>query len=217
MTETGIKAFGYLRVSGKSQVEGLGFDRQIEKINGYAAITGIKIVQWFREEGVSGSLADRPALQEMMVALMSDGVHTVLIEKLDRLARDMMVQENLLWDMKKQGITLISVAEPDFCSEDPTRILMRQIMGAIAQYDKTMIVLKLRAARQRARIKSGIREGAKPYGILDGEREIAQRMIELKKRLNYRQVASKLNDEGIATRSGKRWFPATVRKILVRR
>jgi DNA invertase Pin-like site-specific DNA recombinase len=215
--KTEIKAFGYLRVSGKSQVEGMGFDRQMEKITAYAADTGITIVQCFREEGVSGSLADRPALQEMMVALMSDGVHTVLIEKLDRLARDMMVQENLLWDMKKQGITMISVAEPDFCSDDPTRILMRQIMGAIAQYDKTMIVLKLRAARQRARIRSGVREGAKPYGTLDGEREIAGRMVELKKRMNYRQVASVLNDEGITTRRGKRWFPATVRKILVRR
>ena len=49
------KAFGYLRVSGKSQVEGDGFGRQKATITKYAKANGIEIVRWFQEEGVTGT------------------------------------------------------------------------------------------------------------------------------------------------------------------
>jgi DNA invertase Pin-like site-specific DNA recombinase len=58
-----IKAFGYLRVSGKGQIEGDGFPRQLQAIKAHAAANGISVVKVFREEGVSGSVEnmDRPA------------------------------------------------------------------------------------------------------------------------------------------------------------
>src|ERR1700678_3537493 len=146
------KAFGYLRVSGKGQIEGDGFDRQRDKIKAYATANGIQIVKWYEEEGVSGTIIDRPALQEMLVAIMSNGVHTFLIEKLDRLARDQMVQEHIVQDCQAKDIEIISVMEPDLCVDDPTRKLLRGVMGLISEYDKTMIVLKLKAARDRQRI-----------------------------------------------------------------
>jgi DNA invertase Pin-like site-specific DNA recombinase len=55
-----------------------------------------------------------------------------------------MVSESILADFQRKGVTVVSVAEPDLCSSDPTRILMRQMMSAFAQYEKSMIVLKLR-------------------------------------------------------------------------
>jgi hypothetical protein len=67
--------------------------------------------------------------------------------KLDCLARDLMIQEHIIADLQRRGINLISVAEPDLRSDDPSRKMMRQIMGAIAEYDKSMVVLKLRGAR----------------------------------------------------------------------
>ena len=115
----------------------------------------------------------------MLVALLSSGVLTVIIEKLDRLARDLIVQETILGDMRKRGFELISVAEPDLCSDDPSRKLMRQIMGAIAEYDRDMIVLKLHAARQRVRAKGERCEGGKPFGARPGEQAIIGRMKEL--------------------------------------
>jgi hypothetical protein len=48
---------------------------------------------------------------------------------------------------------------------------MRQIMGAIAEYNKSMVVLKLRGDRQRMRERGSRCEGAKPYGALPGEAE----------------------------------------------
>lgn len=85
--------FAYLRVSGAGQVEGDGFERQLAAVCNYAQANGIKVARIFREEGVSGKkdLANRPALQELVTALHSNGVRLVLIEKLDRLARDLMV------------------------------------------------------------------------------------------------------------------------------
>src|SRR5215469_1471148 len=100
--------------------------------------------------------------------------------RLDRLARDLMVQEHIVADCQRRGITLLSTAEPDLCSTDPTRILMRQILGAVAAYDKAMVVLKLRGARERKRAATGRCEGAKPYGELPGEREVLQRMQSLR-------------------------------------
>jgi DNA invertase Pin-like site-specific DNA recombinase len=213
------KAFGYLRVSGKSQVDGDGFPRQKKAIKEWAAANGVTIVRWFEEKGVNGSLLERPALSEMMIALMSNGVHFVVVEKLDRLARDQMVQESIIQSLLKQGFELASAAagEENLCGSDPGRKLMRTIMGAIAEYDKMMIVLKLRAARQRAKAKDGRCEGAKPFGTLDGEPDVLARLVDLRASgANYEAIAKQLNAEGVKTRSKGEWFPASVRKILVR-
>ena len=165
------KAHAYLRVSGKGQVEGDGFTRQLKAIREYAAAHDIRIVNVYREEGVSGTKesADRPAWSELMTALHSNGVRVVIIERLDRLARDLMVQETIIADLRKYGFELVSVAEPDLMANDPTRILVRQMMGAVAQYEKSQIVLKLRGARMRKRAKEGRCEGRKPYGFYEGE------------------------------------------------
>ncbi len=79
------KAFAYLRVSGKGQVEGDGFARQLEAIRQFAKQHSIRVVRVFREEGVSGTkdLEHRPAFLEMMEALHGNGVKLVLVEKLD--------------------------------------------------------------------------------------------------------------------------------------
>jgi DNA invertase Pin-like site-specific DNA recombinase len=210
------KAFAYLRVSGKGQLDGDGFPRQKAAIKAYADWHGIRIVRWFQEE-VSGTkdLGSRPALQEMLIALHSNGTRLVMVEKLDRLARDLMVQETIVADLRKNGFELLSVAEPDLCSDDPSRKLVRQVFGAISEYERAMIVLKLRAARQRIRAREGRCEGRKPYGTRPGEQEVIARARKLRGQgLNYSQIKDKLNSEGRPTRAGGQWFAATVSRIL---
>jgi DNA invertase Pin-like site-specific DNA recombinase len=99
------------------------------------------------------------------VALHSNGTKLVLVERLDRLASDLMIQESIIAEMKRHGFEIFSVAEPDLCSDDPSRTLMRQMLGAFAQYERAIIVQKIRGARQRSRAKNGRREGRKPYRI----------------------------------------------------
>jgi DNA invertase Pin-like site-specific DNA recombinase len=197
------KAFAYLRVSGKGQVDGDGFPRQHLAVKAYAKEHGISIVKVYREEGVTGSreTMDRPQWAEMMAALHANGVRTIIIEKLDRLARDLMVQEAAIADLRKSGFTLISVAEPDLMATDATRVLVRQMMGAVAQYDKTQIV--------------GRCEGRKPFGHREGEQAAIERMKALQASgLSVRAVTARLNAEGVATRSGGVWRDAVVGRIL---
>ncbi len=68
---------------------------------------------------------DRPAWAEMIAALHSNGVRTIIVEKLDRLARDLMIQEAAIADLRKHVLNLVSAQEPDLMASDPTRVLMR--------------------------------------------------------------------------------------------
>lgn len=214
-----MKAFAYLRVSSRGQVEGDGLDRQLLACQKYAAANGLEIETVFREEGVCGGteLENRPALQQLYLALNDSETKVILIEKLDRLARDLMIQETMIADFKKHGYELVSASEPDLCSEEPSRILMRQIFGAVAQYDRAMIVLKLRGARERKKSKIGRCEGRKPYGTTQEERENIDYMIALHAE-GWRtdRIAEMMNRTRRTTRMGKRWHSGTVSKILSR-
>jgi DNA invertase Pin-like site-specific DNA recombinase len=215
-----IKAFAYLRVSGKSQVDGDGFPRQLEAIMLYAKANDIRIVNVFHEKAICGAteLENRPALLALMEALEANGTKLVLIEKLDRLARDLMIQESIIADIRKRGFDLISVMEPDLLQTDPSRKMMRQMFCAIYEYDKAMIVLKLRGARQRKKAATGRCEGRKPYGSRIGEADVLGKMRMMRlSGMSFGRIAAELNSEGIVTRTaGKRWHGFSVNQILAR-
>lgn len=211
------KAFAYLRVSGKGQVEGDGFTRQLEAIRKYATSNDLKIAKVYKEEGVSGTTdwENRPAFSEMMAAMLANGTRTVLVERLDRCARDLMVQESIIADFRRKGLKIVSVNEPDLCSDDPSRVLMRQMLGAFFQYEKTLLVAKLRGARQRIRVKDGRCEGRKAYGARPGESQVIERMTALRKDgLAVDKVAAALNSEGLKPRAGQNWYATSVYRVL---
>jgi DNA invertase Pin-like site-specific DNA recombinase len=119
--------------------------------------------------------------------------------------------------MQERGITLISVTEHDLGSTDPTRIMFRQILGAIHQYEKSMIVLKLRGARQRMKVRTGRCEGRKPFGSRPGEDMVLNRIRELRSAgLGFDRIAEILNAEGCRPRSGKQWHGNVLNRILTR-
>jgi DNA invertase Pin-like site-specific DNA recombinase len=210
-------AFAYLRVSGKGQLEGDGFTRQRGAIEEYAKANGIEIVRTFEEVEISGKtdLENRPALTDLIASLDVSGTRLVLVERLDRLARFLTVQESIIQDLKRKQFDLVSVTEPDLCSDDPTRTLMRQVLGAFSEYERSMIVLKLRGARQRMKSKAGRCEGRKPYGMTQAERETIQRMKSLRgDRRSYGQIAAVLDSEGLPPRYGQAWNAIVVNRIL---
>jgi DNA invertase Pin-like site-specific DNA recombinase len=229
------RAFGYVRVSspGQGGEERDGIPRQKAAIRKHAAANNIRIVRWFADM-VSGrkELENRPALQEMMTALHGDGTKLVLIEKLDRLARDLMIQESIIADFRRNGFELISVVEPDMCSDDPTRKLLRQMLGAFAEYECTMISLKLKGARLRAAAKRGASyvEGRVPFGYRvvnhDGipmrvPEPTEQSTIACIKQLreaghSLAKIAEKLTAEGHKARAGTKWYEKQVARVLSR-
>jgi DNA invertase Pin-like site-specific DNA recombinase len=95
---------------------------------------------------------------------------------------------------------------------------MRQMLGAIAQWEKSVIVQKLRAARMRIRKSEGRCEGRKPYGSKESEQSTLARMIELRGQgLSIADVAERLNGEGVKPRAGAKWHATAVQRILARK
>ena len=212
-------AFAYLRVSGKGQLDGDGFPRQRAAIEAYAVANGLTITGWYEERGVCGEndLAGRPALAVLFEDAQEQGVQIVIVEALHRFARMLMVQETILADIKKRGWQLVSATEPDLMQEDPSRVMMRQIFGVVAQYEKAMIVDKLRVARERMKQRTGRCEGRKPYGETALEQATVADILRLHgDGASIRFIADVLNSKSVPTRSGGRWTATQVHRILRR-
>ncbi len=216
-------AYGYLRVSGKGQIEGDGFKRQEEEIRRYASKYGIGIAEVFREEGVSGTTEeiDRPAFQTMVTKILKNGVRVVIVEGLDRLAREYRVQEALLIYLASKGIELISARTEENVTQaamaDPMRKALIQIQGVFAELEKNLLVKKLSEARKRVREQDGKCEGRKSIKEVDPELLEAIKRLRRKKHvskpMSYAKIAQKLNEEGYRTISGKLFTRANVHRI----
>jgi DNA invertase Pin-like site-specific DNA recombinase len=214
------KAYGYLRVSGKGQVDGDGFPRQRSAVADYARKNRMEVVNEFRDEGVSGTLFDRPGLTDLFLAIKAEGIKVVVVEKADRLARDLVVSETLLAEFRKLGVKVVAAeggTDLTVDNDDPSRKMIRQILGVVSEWEKSCIVQKLRAARIRTKEKHGRCEGQKPYGEKQGEAEIVARIHGLRtERLTINEIADRLNSDGVPTRSGGRWHFTQIRRILAR-
>ena len=217
------QAVTYVRVSGKGQADGDGPERQRQAIARFAQAHKLSVVEEYSDLGVSGTkeLADRPGLARLIDRLESNGVRTVIVERADRLARDLMVQEVILSQFAKIGARILTADGVDLTSsDDPTRRLIRQVLGAVAEFEKNVLVLKLRAARERKRSRGERVEGVKPYGHLPAERAVIERMRQLRRktpktrRLSVAAIAAQLNAEGHRNRAGREWSPQMVHHVL---
>jgi DNA invertase Pin-like site-specific DNA recombinase len=152
-------------------------------------------------------------------------VKIVLVENATRLARDLMVGEVILQQLTNAGCKVIAAdsgTDLTADSDDPTRRLIRQVLGAVAEFDRRVTVMKLRAARERKRSRGQRCEGRKPFGTLHGEVQTLLRIRELRRkppngrRRSLQQACDALNAERLPTRSGKPWTKQVVNRILGR-
>jgi DNA invertase Pin-like site-specific DNA recombinase len=219
------QAVSYIRVSGKGQADGDGPERQMKAISRFAKANGFTLMdEPFADLGVSGTreLADRPGLAALLDRLESNGVRTVIVERADRLARDLMVQEVIVAQFARLGARILTADGVDLTSldDDPTRRLIRQILGAVSEFEKNILVLKLRAARERKRRRGERVEGVKPYGHFPAEAAVIRRMRELRRkpakqaRRSLEAVAAQLNAEGHRNRAGRPWSKQLVAHVL---
>src|ERR1700732_400637 len=105
-----VTAVSYIRVSGRGQLRGDGFERQRISIARFAKANGYRLVDEFRDEGVSGTreLDDRPGLAALLDRVENNHVRVVLVENASRVARDLMVQEMVLTQFRKAGVSVIA-------------------------------------------------------------------------------------------------------------
>lgn len=218
----------YIRVSTAAQVEGDGLSRQRDAIAAYAVKAGLDVVEEFADEGVSGTrpLAERPGLSALLARILGNGIRTVIVERADRLARDLIEAELILRELTKVGVQIIEAEGGHNLSDgddaNPTAKLIRQVLGAVAEFEKSALVGKLRAARDRKRRETGRCEGPVPYGEQAGEEAGLQQVLALAKkprgkpRRSLREIVAVLNEEGVPTRTGVPWSVSSVQSVLRR-
>lgn len=216
-------AMTYLRVSGRGQVEGDGFPRQLAACDAHAAAHGLRIDRAFMEEGVTGKAGeeDRPAFQSMIAAMLEHGVTVILVESLDRLARQYDIQQQLATYIASKGLTLISANTGEDITAalmgDPMRRAMIQIQGVFAELDKNLTVAKLRKARERKRARTGRCEGLIPYGRDEAERHVISEAMRLRAAgLRFADIADEFNRRAIPAYSGGPWHGGSLSRIVAR-
>jgi DNA invertase Pin-like site-specific DNA recombinase len=217
------KALAYLRTSSSANV---GPDKDSDKrqraaIASFAKCAGYELVAEHYDAAVSGAdpIDTRPGFATMLERIEANGVRTIIVETASRFARDLMVQEVGHAMLRGRGIELIAADNPgSFLDDTPTARLVRQVLGAISEFDKAMTVAKLRGARDRKRAASGKCEGRKSHA--ESRPELARLAKQLRRRSpkggrrSLREVAAALASMGHLNVNGRPFSPSTVRFLL---
>lgn len=226
---TGLHLTAYIRVSTAEQVDGQGLDIQRDTISAWARTHGHTITAWHADEGISGSngLETRAGL----AAALDTPDDGIVVSRLDRLARDLIVQEQILADVWRRGRSVHSTADSESAClsddpSDPSRKLVRQVLGAVSEYERAMIRLRMQSGRARKAAGGGYAFGAPPYGYaavggvlhpVPDEQATLARIRELRAQgVSLQAIADTLTGEGHSPRRGARWAVSSVRKITAR-
>lgn len=231
-----MRLIAYLRVSSASQVDGFGLDVQRKAVRRWAKANGHRIVDEQVDAGVSGALdaADRPALSAALQALRkppcADGL---VVARLDRLARQLTVQEAVLALIWREGGSVFTADDGEVRQsdpDDPMRDALRQMVGIFAELDRKTLVKRMRDGR-KAKADAGRKAvGQYAYGThgvgkgrerdaapLESEQLALARIVELRRGgESYRTICAALDAEGLKPRRAVSWSPMAVRNIAVR-
>ena len=212
------KAIAYYRTSSATNVgdDKDSLARQQVAVKAYAKRAGYEIVESYYDAAVSGAdaLDARPGFADALKRIASNGVRTIIVETASRFARDLIVAETGFRRLRDAGIALIAADAPNsFLDDTPTSAFIRQVLAAVQELDRAMIVSKLKGARQRKRATGVKVEGRKSYA--QAVPAVVERARALKTEgLTLRQVADRLASEGHQTRAGKPYqFTAVGRMI----
>jgi DNA invertase Pin-like site-specific DNA recombinase len=197
-----VAAVAYLRTSSAANV-GQDKDsdrRQRQAIDTFARQGGFTVVGEFYDAAVSGAdpIESRPGFAAMLKHIETSGARTIIVETANRFARDLMVQEVGFARLRERGISLIAADSPQaFLEDTPTAKLVRQVLGAIAEFDKAMTVAKLRGARERQRRTKGKCEGRKSLaemypGVVKEAKRLARANPKTGERRSLRKIAAEL-------------------------
>lgn len=220
-----MKLVGYCRVSTDNQKDEGTIELQTRALSDYCEARGYELLQTFQDEGVSGGLENRPALAEMFTFLENNpDTEGVLIYKLDRLARDLYIQEHLIKKLEALDKTLVSTKEPDLASGDPMRKAFRQFMGIVSELEKSFITMRLSGGRiNKAKngkyagggIALGYQSVDKDLVIHNEDAETIRAIFRMKRnRKGLREIARHLNTTQTPTARGGKWYAGTVKYIL---
>jgi DNA invertase Pin-like site-specific DNA recombinase len=214
-------AVAYYRTSSAANV-GADKDserRQREAVTAYANGAKLDVTAEFYDAAVSGAdpVDTRADFVKMLAHCAEQGVSIILVENASRFARDLAVQLTGHALLRGLGIELVPVDAPTYFTDPtPTAEMVRQILGAVSQFEKASLVAKLRHARDNIRAKEGRCEGRKPVPaeVVAHARRLARKNPKTGAVRSLRQIADELAALGHVGPSGKPYFPASVSAML---
>lgn len=217
------KAVAYLRTSSATNVgsEKDSDTRQREAIERFAK-GRFEIVEEFYDAAVSGAdpIEQRPGFSKLLDRIEDNGVRVVLVEDASRFARDLIAQELGLLSLIKRGVKVFASNGDELTqTDDPMKKAMRQIAGTFAELEKTRLVSKLKAARDRKRAQGVKVEGRKAYAERNPEaakeaKRLARKSPKTGERRSLRDISSELARMGFKTAKGKPLSPSMVSRLL---
>jgi DNA invertase Pin-like site-specific DNA recombinase len=220
-------AVAYLRTSSMANV---GEDkdsakRQREAIEAYAKASGYTIVGEYSDDGVKGAdpVDQRPGFAAMLKHIAGNGVRTVICETASRFARDLIVQETGWRLLRDAGITLIAADSPGgFLDDTPTAVMIRQILGSVSQFEKAMLVAKLRGARDRMKRRTGAKvEGRKSHAEERPDVVALAKKLARKRpkggQLSLRAISAELAAQGFVNEKGRPFHHKSIAVMLAQR
>lgn len=221
------KAVVYTRFSPRRKAEeSESCEVQRDYCEKYAAANGMEIAAVFDDPDVSGADEFREKLWQSIEALEKGGV--LLVYKRDRLARNVYLSEQINRAVERKGATIEAVTG-DVKGESAEVKMIRQVLAAIAEYERKMIASRTKHA-MRWHMAQGKRMGREcPYGWMPDPADAA-RMVPCQRELdvideiremsrngtNPHAISVWLNANRAEYSRHGRWNPNMVRKILAR-
>lgn len=225
-----MRAMGYVRVSSDEQVtNGVSLDAQEEKIRAYCKAKDWDLLEVIRDEGISAKNLKRLGLQSILERIPKRngkrGFDGLIVVKLDRLTRSVgdLAYLNKLFEVNR--VSFVSIQESVDTSTASGR-LFHNIIASLAEWERGVISERTRDALRHKR-NIGERAGEIPYGYqvsVDGkslepiqkEQEVLNTIKTLRhsSSMSYWKISDHLNEQGITTKKGFRWYPESVRSVL---
>ena len=216
-------AVAYYRTSSHtaSGIDSDSLNRQKRAVALYAKANKIKIEKEYYDEAVSGADAidTRPGFTALLSEMAENNATMILCENATRFARDLMVQLTGHARLKQLGIDLVAVDSPAaFTDDTPTAVLLRQMMGAFAEFDKATLVARLKSGKDAKRKLTGKCGGRK--SLAEKHPELTDKAKHLRRRMwrhklwSYDKVAKQLFEEGYVTGNGKQLSASAVKRLV---
>ena len=217
------RALAYYRTSSAANVEGDSAHRQDQRVTAYARAAGLEIVACYWDAAVSGAdpIETRGGFGALLEHAVSDGIPVVVVEDASRFARSMIAQELGVTLLARRGVRLVTSSGQELSDEtDPSKVMMRQIVGAFSQYEKAKVVERLKHGRERVRAAVGKCEGReKGHAETNPElvreaRRLSRKSPKTGKVRSLRQIAAELEALGFRSGSGGALSPSVVRGLI---
>lgn len=146
----------YIRVSTQEQkLHGISLEAQVEKLTEYAEKNGMKIVKFYKDEGVSGRklIKNRPALQEMIQDAEKGKFKRIIFIKLDRFFRSVAEYHECMKRLSVGGV-IWTATEEKYDLSTPSGEAFVNMKLTMAQFEADQAGERIRMVNEY-KIKSG--------------------------------------------------------------